>query len=331
MTWSKALLIGCMWCAALTCTATEMDERAAIVESVTAAYEKSDFAAIETRYAEALATGSRTESGLYTANAVARALLEGERVKAGSGNKAHWAPVEQKVRRWAEAFPNSALPMLALSQAYVRHGFAYRGGGYAKTVTDEDWKTFHSYVRLAQEALLSRKDAGQKDPNWWAEMLYVAMLGSVPEQEYAQLATEALNAFPAQHDIYFEIAGKLMPRWGGSWEAISAFADEAVARTKATEGRALYGRIYWVVHEISDDPGFFQRPQVQWPKIRAGFEDIIKRYPSPMNLNYYTRMACEAKDKATAKRLFVKVRPDPVPEMWQSRGQFNNCSHWVDS
>jgi hypothetical protein len=343
MSWRKVLLVWFLGCAALACVAEtressleryvkEGTKDSAIDRYVKLAWDNYDFAGLEARYAEALASGRRTESGPHVASRIANAVRMTSDTRLGDrGKDVYWTPTEEKIKGWAAEFPDSVLPVIVLAQAYVGHAFEYRGGGYANTVAEEDWKQFHAYIRRAQDVLLSRQEAGRKDPNWWVEMLRISRLSSMPKREFASLAGAALDAFPAQFGIYFEITQTLLPQWGGSWEAISTFADQAVARTRATEGHALYARIYWIAHQNANDPNFLQRSYVKWPRIRAGFDDIIKTYPSAWNLNYFARMACDANDKATAKRLFLKVKANPDPQAWDDRASYNVCLNWAES
>jgi hypothetical protein len=307
-----------------------MDHRKAIEAEVAQAFARGDFAVIESRYARAVATNERTASGVIVSARIVMGLVPGPGSVSGApkGHDAHWKAVERKVQGWMEQHPQSVLAAIALSQAYKSHGWAFRGGGYANTVLEEDWKKFHDYLGRAAGALASRAEIGRKDPNWRRQVLEVGRTLGWPAEKYFAFAQESLDAFPQFYDTYFEIALSLLPKWGGSLEALAAFADHAAARTKATDGNALYARIYWFVY-ADVTPQSWAGKDVDWRRIRAGFDDMVKRYPEPWNLNFYARAACDVGDKPTARRLLAVVGDQLVPEAWPNRGAWSRCKNWA--
>jgi hypothetical protein len=155
-------------------------------------------------------------------------------------------------------------------------------------------------------------------------MLSVARLQSWEGKRYAAFANEALNAFPYHYNIAFEIANAQIPKWGGSVEALESFARNAVHLTEAKEGQSLYARIYWnEAGELGDD--LFDSSLAQWPAFKAGFDDIIKRYPESWNLNSFARFACMAKDSAKAKELLARIGSDMDGNAWKSRDEYQAC------
>jgi hypothetical protein len=50
--------------------------------------------------------------------------------------------------------------------------------------------------------------------------------------------------------------------------------------------------------------------------MKAGFEDLIRRYPDPWNINKYAGFAYRAGDKDKGVELSVRVAEEPVVEAW---------------
>lgn len=314
-------------CCAMVAQASEVQDRKALRAEYVTALMRGDFAAIDARYARAVATRERLASGSFVAGTMVRSLdLEPDSSSGPKGADWHWTPIEDKLRAWTASNPKSVIGAIALSRAYVSHGWAYRGSGHSNSVSKEDSARLHDYLGRAQTALLAGADAGKADPNWHWQMLRLGRLQGWPDDKYFAFAEAALDAFPYYYEIYFSIADKLLPQWGGSLEELAAFAEHAAERTKATDGRALYGRIYWSTYEMLGAERI-QRGELDWPKIRAALDDLVQRYPDPWNLNFFARAACDAGDKATAVRVLGLIGDKVEPDAWDDRGHYMRCKN----
>jgi hypothetical protein len=239
------------------------------------------------------------------------------------GRDDYWVPLESKLAQWAARFPQSALAVDSQSLAYIQHGWSWRGGGYSRTVPSEGFKKLDEYTRRAYDVLMSREKVGRHDPYWYVEMLDIARLQGWPNKPYMALVREATQAFPLNHDIYYAVAYRLEPRWGGSAEAIASLAEFAVNQTRQSEGESMYARIYWVVDPQLDAD--LSGPRVNWKRIRAGFDDVVQRFPDAWNLNNYARIACEAGDFETAHRVLLRIKTDVVQTAWPDRPTYIRC------
>jgi hypothetical protein len=318
--WGVALLA----CWSLSTQAGEMQVRDAVQAEVAAAFARGDYKAIEARYATALASSERTPSGLFVANLLFRGAVPEPKENADvPGRDDYWLPIEQKLEQWAARFPQSVLVASIQSDVFISHAWSWRGAGYARTVSPEGFKKVALYSQRAHDALMAREKAGRKDPYWYVQMLAVARIQGWPTDKYMALVQAATTAFPLNHDIYFAAAVKMQPRWGGSTQAIASLADFAVKQTRATEGEAMYARIYWSAEHALDTE--LSGPDVDWKRIRAGFEEVVKRYPDSWNLNNYARMACAARDHATARQVLLRIKDDVEPVAWGQRQAYLRC------
>lgn len=297
-------------------------------------FENGDFSALEKWYAQALKEKTRMESGNFQASILVRSIefksdKKCDVPKCPKVDEKFWLAQEKKAKEWLVRHPKSTLAAIALARIYSNQAWIYRGTGYANTVAKEDWKMFHDLTRRAVDVLNEQQVEGRKDPNWWTSLLNETFYGSVDPARYQQLAQDAINAFPENPDIYIVIASTLRPQWGGSHSAIAALASEAVQRSKASEGEAFYARIYWSLADSLGQPAFL-KPGVDWSRIRAGFDDMLQRYPADWNLNAYAQMACfEAHDKKTAAKLMRRIGEKPLGTIWKDRITFKRCQQWA--
>lgn len=92
----------------------------------------------------------------------------------------------------------------------------------------------------------------------------------------------------------------------------------------------MYARIYWNVSGYFDD-SFLMRVEGNWPKFRAGLEDLVARYPDRWNLNGFARFACAAGDKDTTRRLLAQINDAAFPAAWPSQAIYYRCRNWAAS
>lgn len=319
--------------------AGDAEERGEIVVLFIKNYSSGDYAKLDAWYTKALREDARMPSGVYRANRLVRSIGFGgvsplppcAKEPCPRVNDTFWVEHQQRAQAWLAQNPQSTLAAMTLASAYSKQAWAYRGGGYANTVRDEDMKKFQELNHEALRALFASAEYGRKDPNWWTQLLTYAQYGQVSRHDYAKLAQDAIAAFPKNHDIYFTISHSLLPQWGGSYKAIADLAAQAVANTKTDEGQTFYARIYWNVYGslAHQSAAVFTRPDVDWTRIRAGFEDLVKRYPDNYNLNSYARLACvAAQDKKTTAAVLQRIGQDVVPDAWEGRNEYARCKSW---
>lgn len=312
----------------------EHEKKYAAREEFAQAYLTEDFTRLETLYGEAVKQEKRLPSGVFLAYSYVRTLQDGLRLPEVEfsnvpsellrAKHAHMTKMETIAKRWAKVYPESVAAVIFQSELLIRHGFIFRGGGYSSSVAPEDQKKFNDYVDNAYKVLTSRANYGNADPAWHTQVLEVARLqGRRSKERYADILKNAITAFPYFYDIYFSAAQAASPEWGGSAEALETLASNATETTKDREGQSLYARIYWSsAYSFNGDP--VRNGKANWPRFKLGFEDIIKRYPDPWNLNNYARFACLASDKPTLQHVFKLIGPHIDPLAW-GRQELQRC------
>jgi hypothetical protein len=296
---------------------TEMEERAAVAQSARQAFFDEDFAQLEKMSAAYRTEKSRTSSGLWKLSLFYSGLGQTFKKQA---EREDFEPVfevlEAKTKKWAQQFPNSPSAHIVHSVVLIRHGWAYRGNGYASSVRPESWAPFERYIALAKDNLLKYKSVSSSDPKWYELMLTVARTENWERSKFNSLLKEALDRESLFYQTYFEALEYLLPKWHGELADVEAFAQDAVKRTRSEEGQGMYARIYWYASQTQFDTDIFRDSFAAWPKMRSGFEDIIARYPDAWNLNNYAKFACLAQDFSKTRELLKRTESTVVPEAW---------------
>lgn len=91
----------------------------------------------------------------------------------------------------------------------------------------------------------------------------------------------------------------------------------------------MYARIYWAAAQDQFHENLFAQSSASWDRMRAGFDDVIARYPDQWNLQNYASFACEANDEETLKKLFERIREPSLDEAWRSHERYLACGRRV--
>lgn len=309
--------------------------RQAVADEFSAAFLGERFDELERLYTQAVKDELRLPSGVFKApyyvsglqTALRRppAAFDADPAVARAASLAHWARMGALADRWAKAFPKSTGAVVIQSELLLRQGFVYRGGGYASSVSPADMTKFRQYVERAYQALAARAAPGQRDPVWHMQLLEVGRLqGWQPAKRYATAVQTAIAAFPYFYDIYFLAAEASVPQWGGDAQTVESIASWAAERTQDREGQSLYARIYWAMASYFDDDPV-QNGKAQWPRLKAGFEDMARRYPDPWNLNTFAFFACQAGDIETLRRVLAQIGERTDLMAWRVPGALETC------
>lgn len=88
---------------------------------------------------------------------------------------AQWKLYITKLESWAEAYPQSPAPLVALGNVYVDWAWKARGTGYANTVTAGGWTEMRERLDMARQNLETAEQLPVKDPELYESLLNVAL------------------------------------------------------------------------------------------------------------------------------------------------------------
>jgi hypothetical protein len=177
---------------------------------------------------------------------------------------------------------------------------------------------------MAAATLRDIAPTGQMDPNWYALSLGVERDQSVPVKAQLALFEKGIAKYPAYGPIYRQMLTSLMPRWGGSKEAVESFI-RFVAKSPVAYANLyrmygdLEGNDYSVIEESYLDPEL----------LKQGMNDLLKRYPrSNYMLNEIARMACEGHEYRLYRTISPRLNGHVSSAAWPSKLTVDSCNHW---
>ena len=272
--------------------AEELQDRATIQSEVQGFLQQGNFAGLEAMAGGYRATQARTSSGLWKLTLFYVGIARTVRNAGGD-----WAV--RTARAWVAKYPQSPTAHLV----------------YADVLPDTE-KT-----RIYLEA---HKSVAAQDPRWYEMMAEIAHEQGWSRPRFARLIDEGLDRMPAYYPIYFAAVDYFSPRWGGSAVAIDGFARQAVERTRETDGWGLYARIYWYASQSEFGDGLFTQSQVNWPDMKMGMDDVLRRYADGWNLANFLKFACLRGDGQEMKALTQRM-DDSAWAVWDDQNYSATC------
>jgi len=311
--------------------ADELAQRREILQLSGEAFRGSDWATLESLAQTYRSERSRTSSGVWKLTVLYGAIDDAIPNYQDELDERAFQAVELRIQEWARAHPRSPSAQVAYGRALLAHAWYFRRGKAAHLVPEAAWEPFHRYVSRARDHLERHKTVASADPWWYQTMIRVARAQGWERPRLEALLDEALRREPLFYQTYFEAFTYLLPKWHGDLREIEDFANRAVARTQAQEGMAMYARIYWFASQKEYGTALFRSSRALWPKMKAGFDDVVSRYPDAWNLNHYAKFACLAGDRSTTRTLLGRLPGEPIASAWETPGLLDECRRWSSS
>jgi hypothetical protein len=283
------------------------------------------FDQLEAELSKLLDSRQRTPDGRIAYSIVMRGVFEVVRYGDPAEN------ILERIAAWRAHSPKSRHAPLVEAMYWNGYASYARGTGWANTVSEKAWELFRERKERAQRTLQDAKQYAGENPLWRTEMISLAWDLDRSRESVFELFREAVKRDPWFLSHYFAVANRLTPRWGGDIDQYRQFVEDAVKRTKGTEGVTMQARLYWIYAQVEHDQSFGELG-IPWSKMKAGFDDLMVRYPSAWNINNYASFACRAKDREAFLRLLPKLTPKEIrPEAWATGFSFDNCKETFTS
>jgi len=180
-------------------------------------------------------------------------------------------------RYWVNRNPKCPYSTTALAEALNQVGWIYRGGGYAKTVTKEGWQKFQEYTAQSQEMM--RYAQGLHSDHWYWN--YISLRNVTEDQvevpEVLRRYDRAIRNMPQSPAVYVSAVRPLLPRWGGNYALLEAFADQCAKETAHKFGDGAYAYIYTEIIDAGED---IRDLHLNRERFAKGCKDWLKVLPT---------------------------------------------------
>ena len=130
------------------------------------------------------------------------------------------------LNNWVQQYANTYQPYVARAKYYLACGGAARGTKWANETTEKQFQEMRRYYSLALEDIKSALTVNLKLDICYSMMITIGMSVSDDRLKKNTLA-EALKYNPYGFYVRDVYLYSLTPRWGGSYQAMEEFCDEA--------------------------------------------------------------------------------------------------------
>lgn len=296
----------------------EPPEDAAVKETALALLLKGDLRGFDT-----LATGyrhsrERTPSGNWK---LGLAYLSVTPSLFGPGDP-RWERLQQASGEWLAENPDSPTAGLVYARILRAHAWAWHDAGGKPGDNNPQYRQL---IEQARRVLDEHPEVKSQDPEWDALRIAIAREQGAGTDRILQMAGEALDREAYYYPLHESVTNKLMPRWGGSAEAVEQYVRMALGHSLPREGTQAYARIYYYIarSNTDGDPGADQIEMgVLWPPMEQSLAELMQAYPTDFNRDIARSMSCIAGRNQATRKLGRAATTDFVPIAWWDSSQW---------
>lgn len=277
-----------------------------------------DIEGLEKLYADAArSTFVSPTTGDTAMQAVRRGV--GSILSRPSADDAYFRELDRLASFWVAQKPESVPRRLLLVRVLLARAWHVRGQRHAGMVPAPAQGEFLRLLARANQVIAEGPAALQADPT---TPIYRVMLGRAaglrPDEAQA-IVDEALARTPADAlPLLLELVRNLSPRWGGDLAQVQAAIERNSARVAPEQGDEIYAQL-WADAITGIDGNVFSERRADWPRVRAGYTQLVGRLSDPSYVNRLAYLACLAEDRDTLRATLAKIR-SPDPDAWTGGG-----------
>jgi hypothetical protein len=238
---------------------------------------------------------------------------------------------ETLLQEWQRKLPQSTTARIALSDFWMKLGWQARGGGFASSVTDAGWQTFHEYVTKALSVL--REVDLEKDPMAYHQQIELAKDSSAHLELLQSLYLKAISKFPDFYEFYIQRAILLQEKWYGKPGEFIDYANSLLKISDREIGVIAYSFV--VVNTINscdcNSNEIFRSIGFSWPPTKQGFYARLRKYGlRNRDWNQLTLLASLAGRPEDAKAALDHIT-EWDPPIWKSRENYDRAVAWINA
>ena len=300
--------------------AEEVKERMALIRAVSQDWYQKDYAGLERQAQRYSDLTERTQSGF------AKLAYFYEFFFALAREQSPYFPKGDhfsKLEFWQDALPDSTTAKMVKSIFLLEQAKHYNEVTNKNRVPVTPW-TFDAGMLALAKLELQAIPLERRDPHWYVVWLRIMATSNDPLDEIVIAHDEALQRYPTYEPAHLEAFIHLAKRWSSGSGRLEAFANTVVNRTKSQLGMSMYTRLYEDAFVGMNNDSLILNG-LNWPAMKAGYQQITAENPVPWNTNHYAFFACMARDAPALREAFKLMAGQIVREAWHQPVFYEAC------
>jgi hypothetical protein len=217
-----------------------------------------------------------------------------------------WEKIAEFHESWLKAHPQSISARVSRARYFIGYAWHARGGGYANTVSEEQWKRFGEHIEEAEREL--RRPITREDPMAWCAWITLAQANGWEKSMVESCIQNCRKLIPGCSAPLYYASSYYLPRWHGQPGEWELFAEAC-----SKENLADYSVL---CESIINYSGVEKEVTISWPLLRDSYRARLRARPSELVKNKFAWMAHHFKDLKTARQVVAELGPNWDPQTW---------------
>ncbi len=233
-----------------------------------------------------------------------------------------WEKLQQAAGEWLVENPESPSAVALDARLLRAHAWAWHDAGEMRGDNNPQYRQL---LEAARRVLDEHPEVKSQDPEWDALRIAIAREQGADTSQVLQMAWEALEREGYYYPLHEAVTNKLMPRWGGSEEAVKQYVQMALGHSLPREGTQAYARIYYYIarSNTDGDPGSeMEEMGALWPPMQQSLTELLQAYPTDFNRDIARSISCMSGRTQATRNLGRAATSDFVPIAWWDSSQW---------
>jgi hypothetical protein len=307
-----ALLSLCVTCSASLATSPEPLEDAQVKEAARELVLKGDMRGFDALATDFRQSRERTPSGSWKLGLAYLSITQDLFAPADR----RWEKLQQAAGEWLAENPDSPSAVALDARLLRAHAWAWHDTGDRP---GDNNPHVRQLLEEARRVLDEHPEVKNQDPEWDALRIAIAREQGADTTQVLRMAGEALEREGYYYPLHEAVTNKLMPRWGGSRQAVEQYVQMALAHSANQEGTQAYARIYYYILRSNTDgvPGIeMSEMGVKWTLMQPSLAELMQAYPSTFNRDVQRAITCFTGRAAEMRALGRAETTNIVPVAW---------------
>jgi hypothetical protein len=242
-----------------------------------------------------------------------------------------WQKLQATNDAWLARQPDSPTAVALNARILYVHAWAWRGEGGYSTVPAENRDNYEQLIERARSVLDQHADIALHDPEWDTLRISIARQQGADTDEILAMADGALRRWPTFYPIHNAAVNALLPRSGGSRQAIQAYTKLALEHSHS-EGIQAYARIYYYIARTAyrDPLDELNHMDAEFAPFQRSMAQVLERYPSSFNRDIARNMAYLAGDTAAYRAYGRASTAGVIPVAWWDTAKWRQwANEWA--